>query len=279
MWETNQRYADAHAADLSSRNQVVSALSFGSRSQLVSAAERVEITRGDVLSRAGSTVSHFFFVESGMVSLIKPMQNGQGAEIGAVGLEGMAPPVAGAIFDCPRAIFDSVVQISGTALCIRRDVLEQLLVHDAELLQLMRAYTGVALNQLVQTAACNTLHLVDQRCSRWLLQAHDRASSDSFALTHEFLAMTLGVRRASVSVAAERLQRAGLIQYNRGNVRISDRRGLEQTSCECYATMRHEIAVFFAKHSPISKSRLLPLNPETKHARYEFGQTGRLRVG
>jgi CRP-like cAMP-binding protein len=230
-----------------STNQIIRALSPASRRDLWPFLERIDLARGQVLSRAGGTVSHFYFIETGMVSLIKPMQNGQGVEIGAVGPEGITPPGAG--FELKRVVVESIVQIPGTALRIRRDELEQRLVRDRELLQLMRGYGGVAMSQLAQTAACNILHLVDQRCCRWLLQAHDCAGSDSFALTHESLGAILGVRRATVSAAAERLQRGGLIRYRRGKIAILNRLALERTACECYAATQQEFAALFREPS------------------------------
>lgn len=205
--------------------------------------ERVGLCRGQVLSQAGGRISHSYFIESGMVSQIRLMQNGQGVEIGAVGPEGIVPP--GAAVELKRSIVESIVQIPGSALRIRSDDLAQVLQHDRELLQLMRGYAGVAFNQLCQTAACNILHLVDQRCCRWLLQAHDCAGSESFGVTHELLGMVLGVRRATVSAAAERLRRGGIIRYRHGKVTILIREALERAACECYAATQQEFAAFF----------------------------------
>jgi CRP-like cAMP-binding protein len=226
-----------------STNRIIRSLSPASRTRLEPLLERVGLRRGQVLSQAGARISHSYFIESGMVSLIRPMQNGQGVEIGAVGPEGIVPP--GAAVELKRSIVESIVQIPGTALRIRCDELAQVLEHDRDLLVLVRAYEGAAFNQLAQTAACNILHLVDQRCCRWLLQAHDCAGTDSFGVTHELLGMVLGVRRATVSAAAERLQRGGMIRYRHGKVTILIREALERAACECYAATRAEFAALF----------------------------------
>jgi CRP-like cAMP-binding protein len=226
-----------------SSNRIIAALSETSRRSLWSSVERIETSTGQVLGRIGESISHFYFVESGMVSLMKSMQNGAAVEISTTGPEGIAPPEA--IFDLDRAVFESIVLIPGKALRIRREELSKRLANDRELWHVMRGYAGVALNQLAQTAACNILHSVEERCCRWLLTAHDTARARTFSLTHEFLGAMLGVRRASVSVAAQALQRAGVIQYCHGQMTILDRAALERAACECYAATQQEFESLF----------------------------------
>ena len=180
-----------------SSNRIIGALSEASRRALWSSMERIDTKTGQVLGRTGESISHFYFVESGMISLMKSMQNGAAVEISTTGPEGIAP--LGAIFDLDRAVFESVVLIPGEVLRIRREALRKRLASDRELFHVMRGYAGVALNQLAQSAACNILHSVEERCCRWLLTAHDAARDRTFSLTHEFLGAMLGVRRASVS--------------------------------------------------------------------------------
>jgi CRP-like cAMP-binding protein len=105
---------------------------------------------------------------------------------------------------------------------------------------LLLRYTMATLGAIAQSAACNRLHMLEQRCARWLLSAHDHAGKDTFPMTHEFLAMMLGVRRAGVTVAAQSLQHAALIAYNHGTMSILDRAGLEAAACECYRTIQDE---------------------------------------
>jgi CRP-like cAMP-binding protein len=112
---------------------------------------------------------------------------------------------------------------------------------------LLGRYTHALFSQTAQSVGCNRLHGIEERCSRWLLMTHDRVESDEFALTQEYLARMLGVRRATVTEAAGGLQRAGLIRYRRGQVTIIDRAGLEATACECYATVRREFDRIFTE--------------------------------
>jgi len=110
----------------------------------------------------------------------------------------------------------------------------------ASLRPLLLRYTMALLNQVAQVTSCNRLHEVQERCARWLLQTHDRVDSDSFPLTHEFLAQMLGVHRPTVTVAAGMLHKAGLIAYTRGSITIIDRKGLEAASCSCYRVIAAE---------------------------------------
>jgi CRP-like cAMP-binding protein len=119
----------------------------------------------------------------------------------------------------------------------------------------MLHYTHVFFNQVAQTAACAHFHSLEQRCCRWLLMTRDRMPSDTFLLTHEFLAMMLGVRRAGVSVAAGALQRRGFIRYNRGRVTVLDREGLEDCACECYAVAKAEFNGLLGPAGPRRRSR------------------------
>jgi CRP-like cAMP-binding protein len=109
-----------------------------------------------------------------------------------------------------------------------------------KLQQIILRYTLALLNQVAQSAACNRVHTVDERCARWLLMTHDRVKQDTFPLTQEFMAQMLGVHRPTISVAAAMLQKAGLIHYVRGVITIRDRKGLERASCACYRSINKE---------------------------------------
>lgn len=137
-----------------------------------------------------------------------------------------------------------MVQNPGTTFRIRRDNLQDMMAKDIALGQALAKYVHFVA-AFAQTAACNRLHHLEERCCRWLLIAHDNARADAFPLTHEFLAMMLGVQRAGVSITANVLQKAGLIQYKHGQVTITDRSGLEDAACECYRTMRMEFDKLF----------------------------------
>jgi CRP-like cAMP-binding protein len=219
----------------STTNRLVGALSVQARRTLWPLLERFTIAPGEVLFDVGTPVTHLYFIERGLVSLVKRMEDGKALEVGAVGIEGISTP--NAIFGVDRAIVESVVQIPGAVLRIRKEDFKEMLDDDADFRRVVQGYISAALNQVAQTAACNALHSLEERCSRWLLIGHDNALSDSFPLTHDALAQALGVRRASVSVTESALQKAGLIDYTRGNVRIIDRPGLQSVACECYPTI------------------------------------------
>ena len=214
--------------------------------------EYVTIANGQVVGHVDGPIENLYFVNRGLVSIIKTMQDGRTIEIGAVGIEGLTD--WSALFGTGTAILESVVQIPGAAYRIRREVLKHEVEQDGALREMMQRYGRFSFTQLAQTAACNRLHSLEERCCRWLLIAHDNARSDTFPLTHEFLAMMLGVQRAGVSVAASILKKAGLIQYTRGRMTITDRPGLEEAACECYGAIQTELGKLYsngiARHPP-----------------------------
>jgi CRP-like cAMP-binding protein len=159
-----------------------------------------------------------------------------------VGIEGVTG--VGVLFGVDTAVLETVVQIPGAAYRIGRAVAREAIAGSEALRGLLQRYAHFVIGQLAQTAACNRLHSLEERCCRWLLIAHDSARSDDFLLTHEFLAMMLGAQRPGVSLAASILQRAGLIRYTRGHVTIVDRPGLEAAACECYGAMRAQLRHF-----------------------------------
>jgi len=179
-------------------------------------------------------IPYVYFPTSSAVSLLIVMDDGMSVEVTMMGNEGMVglPVFLGVEATHGRAI----VQIAGAALrmsatAFRREVTTGSPLH---------RYTEALMVSMAQTAACNRLHSIDERCSCQLLRAHDYTRADTFSLTHESLARTLGVRRATVTVAAGLLQRAGLIRYRRGVITVQDRPRLEQRSCECYRVTRAE---------------------------------------
>src|SRR5579864_5222152 len=166
------------------------------------------------------------------------MANGEAAEVGTIGNEGVVGlPLLLGDDRAPTSVY---VQVPGVGLRMRAAQFRKQLAHSASMRAVMLRYVHALFNQVAQSAACNHFHSIDQRCARWLLMTHDRMHSDQFLLTQEFLAMMLGVQRTGVSVAASTLQRAGLIRYRRGNVTIIDRRGLIRRSCECYGVSKRE---------------------------------------
>jgi len=230
-------------ADAGLNNRILLALPPATLQRIRPALESVETVRGQPIEHIDRRVEHIYFVNRGLISLVKTMRDGRTVEIGAVGIEGVTDPMA--LFGIDRAALEIIVQIPGNALRIRVATLRAAMREDPVLQRLLPAYARFAFIQLAQTAACNRLHFLEERCCRWLLTAHDSALSDHFPLTHEFLAMMLGVQRSGVSIAANSLKKAGLIQYTHGVITISDRRGLENAACECYRTILSELDALF----------------------------------
>jgi CRP-like cAMP-binding protein len=164
------------------------------------------------------------------------MEDGDAAEVGMVGREGMIglPVLLGADHDD----IEGMVQSPGTALRMDAQAFREELERLPASRTLLLRYALVHHGQVARTAACNGRHHVDQRLARWLLMAHDRVEGDEFPMTHEFLSMMLGVRRAGITVAAGQFQKAGFIHYERGCIDVTDRPGLESVACECYGIVR-----------------------------------------
>ena len=219
-------------------NRLLLSLPKATLTRLLPALELRTTTRGVVIKRMDQPVEHYYFVNRGLISLLKTMHDGRSVEIEVVGIEGFTSPHT--LFGLNRAATDAIVQIPGNAFCIRRDDLMHFMAEDARLYEALENYAHFAYSAVAQTAACNRLHLLEARCCRWLLVSHDSARSDNFQLTHEFLAMMLGVQRSGVSAAASALQKKGLIRYLHGQVSVTNRAGLEERACECYAAMQKE---------------------------------------
>ncbi len=219
-------------------NTILNGLSESQLDQLLPRMKSVELQLGYVLYEPEQVIDYVYFPLAGVISLLAVFQDGASVEAGLIGAEGMlgTPVVLGAEISPHEAL----VQVSGQAMRITARDLTAEVEKDRSLLNGMLRYTNMIFIQVVQTAACNRLHTIEQRLARWLLLSHDRAKRDDFTLTQEFMARMLGVRRAGVSVAANNLKQSGAIDYRRGNVIIVDRKGLEQTCCECYETVKQE---------------------------------------
>jgi CRP-like cAMP-binding protein len=173
-----------------------------------------------------------YFPESGMVSVVSVMEDGRSIEVGTIGREGIAGGTL--LLEADRVPYRYFTQMAGQALRIDAGRLKEEADRLPELRSLILRYEAAFLTQSMQCAACNGLHTVQQRCCRWLLMARDRSDSNEIALTHEFLALMLGVRRASVSEVLGPLQDAELVRSVRGQITILNRAGLEAGACECY---------------------------------------------
>jgi CRP-like cAMP-binding protein len=215
-----------------SRNRLLSALPPDSLARLWPQLTPVELELREVLHRPEVPITTVYFPEHGWLSMLAPLEDGDAAEVGLIGREGMVGvPV---ILSEPFDDLEAMVQCQGRALSMEADALRAAMEEDPALHTLLQRYAMVHFAQVTRTAACNGHHHIEQRLARWLLMAHDRADGDEYPITHEFLGMMLGVRRAGISVAASQLQKAGMIRYRVGRMQITDRPGLESVACECY---------------------------------------------
>jgi CRP-like cAMP-binding protein len=191
-----------------------------------------------VLFEPGEVVDAVYFPLDGVVSLVTPLEDGAIVEVATIGNEGLVgvPVVLGGSL-AVRAIS----QVAGRSLTMSASDFLDEMANSQPVSRLVQNYLQALFGQISQAAACNRLHSSEERLSRWLLMSHDRIGKDEFIITQEFLGQMLGARRATVTLAAGILQRAGLIRYHRGHIEIVDRDGLEDVSCECYRVIRSEL--------------------------------------
>lgn len=188
------------------------------------------------LHEANQKLEEVYFLNQGMVSLVFTTQKEESVEVGVVGNEGFTPiPVAAGLRRSPHR---AVMQIGGEGFKVSVEHLEEVLLSSPKLHGGLNRYAAIHGLQVAQTAGCNRLHDIEQRLSRWLLLAQDRVGSGLLRITHDFLAMMLGTDRPSVSLAAGGLQKRKIIEYNRGSVRILNRKKLEGSACECYGIIQ-----------------------------------------
>jgi CRP-like cAMP-binding protein len=220
------------------QNQLLAALSADALTRLEPNLTPVQLDLGQVIYEPDEALQHVYFPTTVIVSLLYTMENGTSAEMGVVGCDGV---VGIAVFmggdTTPNR---AVVQSAGDAFRLELRFFREEFRRVGELHRALLLYTQALLTQMSQTAVCNRLHSVEQQLCRWLLLSHDRLQSDELVMTQELIANMLGVRREGVSVAAHRLQEAGLIRYRRGHITIVDRPGLERAVCECYQVVKTE---------------------------------------
>ena len=224
------------------RNDILNLILLGLPANEFRAAARklefVELPTHTVLHEAGEPLTHAYFINGGLASVLNVLTDGKSVEVGLAGTEGFVGlPLVVGLSTSPTQV---IMQVGGSAYQMTAADFKEVLSHSPALEKSLNRYAQTLGVQAVHVAACNRLHEVDERLARWLLMSQDRLGGDVVPLTQEFLAHMLGTRRASVTVAAGILQKAGFITYNRGSVRIDDRSGLEDAACECYASIRQQ---------------------------------------
>jgi CRP-like cAMP-binding protein len=209
------------------------------RDEVLSKAEFVHLPVRAILNEMSEPIKFCYFIETGLASVLNVMPEGKSVEIGLAGKEGFVGlPVLVGFGTSPTR---TVMQIGGSGIRVSTPDMIAILRDCPKLEKSLHRYAQEFALQTTQIAACNRLHEVDKRLARWLLASADRVDDSTFPLTQEFLSHMLGTRRASVTVAAGVLQRAGLITYKRGEVKIKDRTALEKAACECYSQLNEQL--------------------------------------
>ena len=219
-----------------SGNLLLDALPSTVRRPCVEAGEVVQVRAGEEIVTQGERSKYAFFPTSAVCSLMMGLKTGDKAECASVGAEGMIG--VSLLTGTPRSPFSAIVQVAGAGHRVPLATLGELLQENAALRDALFVYAGFALNVVGRSVACNSYHSIAERLARWLLMTQDRAERDELELTHDMLSQMLAATRPRVSLAAGKLRAMNTIDYQRGVIRILDRRRLEQLACECYEATR-----------------------------------------
>jgi len=214
------------------KNRILAALPQADLDRFFASLQPVSLPLKHVLYQVGAPLDCLYFIEEGVASILTSMANGATIEVGMVGKEGIVGVAA--LMGGEASAQQIVVQVHGAALKMPAAECKEAFDQSPAFRAAVLRYVAAFLDLGAQTAACNRLHSIEQRCARWFLMALDRLDGDVMPMTHEFLASMLGVRRAGITETAGELQRAGLIRNHRGEVTVVDRPGLEAAACECY---------------------------------------------
>ncbi|HEY9285540.1 MAG TPA: helix-turn-helix domain-containing protein [Pyrinomonadaceae bacterium] len=225
-------------------NQLLAKLPGESLDALRPYSERVALRHGDYAIVPDEPIRHCYFPTSCLLSMVTTMSDGATVECSTIGREGMSGiPV---LLDAGQTTMPTFCQVPGEAVRVRAAAVREVYEKDDKARRIFNRYIHTVIVVGSNSTACNRLHTLEQRFSKWLLMSSNGIGSDDVELTHEYLAVMLGVRRAGVTEAAVKTKGAGLIDYHRGHVRILDRAGLEAQSCECYARTKSEYERLFA---------------------------------
>ena len=215
--------------------------------------EDVTLEHGAVLFEARAQITHVYFPQHCVVSMLAAAGDGTPAEVGLIGNEGMVG--LSAFLGATTSTTQAVLQVPDAAWRMDVRAFGRTVSRGVALRQAMQCYTQTVISQISQVLACNQHHTVSRRCARWLLMAHDRVGADRFTLTQEFLGQMLGAQRPTVSITARGLQDLGLIRYSRGIVTVTDRIGLEGAACTCYEVITDDYARAFDDGLRTSRAR------------------------
>lgn len=222
------------------QNQLLASLPKEALASVMPKLTRAPLIFREIIYKAGGPIESVRFPETGMISLVANLEDGTAAEVGIVGREGILGITL--LFGVDTSFCESMVQMPGMSLEMAASDFHAEIQANAPFRKVLLRYSEAVQGQIMQTAACNGRHGLEQRLARWLLMAMDRAGSAELPLTQDFIAMMLGVHRPSITVTAGILQRAGLIRYASGLVTVLDRAALEDASCECYGAVRRRFA-------------------------------------
>ena len=232
-------------------NKILASLNATDYQHFLSQLEQITFAQGDVVYEPGDKIDYVYFPETAVFSMLCMMADGGTAEVGPVGREGVVG--LNIFFGTDITPTQLVVHVAGTALRARAELFKQELRSERSIMpHLLFRYTQMLLAMTGQASACNKLHSLKQHLARWLLMMHDYVG-DELLLTHDLIALTLGVRRAGISESASDFRDEGLIDYNRGRIQILNRQGLEAKACECYEVIRDEYDRLYADLAKTTK--------------------------
>ena len=229
-------------------NHLLAALPAEEFRQLAPHLESFQMRLGDVLYRPGAPLQYAHFPTTAIVSMVYVMESGASAEIASVGHEGVLG--ISLVLGGDTTPSSAVVQTAGSSYRLKASLLQEEFSRCGNIQRLLLRYTQALAVQIGQTASCNRHHTIEQQLCRWLLATLDRLPSSEVVMTQELVAAMLGVRRESVTAAAAKLQRAGVLSYRRGHITVVDRLGLEAVACECYTVVKNEYSRLRADAPP-----------------------------
>jgi CRP-like cAMP-binding protein len=227
------------ASLLSPGSRLLDALPMAEHVLLQPHLQRIALSQGQVLYHTEDQLAYVYFPTGSLIALVVATEGGGTLETGVVGAEGMAGlPILLGVSTAP---YTSVARHAGSALRMRADVFSRKANEAVKLRELLLRYANLSFNYASQAAVCNRLHALEQRTATWLLTTRDRLAQDSFHLTHDLIARSLGVRRSGVSVQIKKFDRAGWLNIRRARIRVINEKGLQTAACECYGVIKAEL--------------------------------------